>query len=401
MSDVRMTHTQQTDEDILKNFLLDIDCLDELSTWTNKFNLFDILKISKTEIRHSNMLAWLLDPNENHNLKDYFIRSLFEKIAKNINTKDVNIFDILLMNYYEFKIQREWKNIDLLIVSDESQIVICIENKVYSSERGDQLERYKDTIEEHYTNYTKLFLFLTPLGEDSSDTDTWINISYSEIITLLEHSVSKTTLLPEVELLIKNYIDTVRWHIVGDDNLIKICNDIYRRHKKALDLIYENKLDNTQEVSSFILKHMVKLQENRTFIVDESKHSKTYIRFTTEIMSKIMPDTPSETSGWKTKNYYFYELVLKNNSIKLQLSIGRGSFTDEERDNYFKDILQVTNSIVPKATWTWKIIKSWNILKYTDEETIDDIKETLIEKIDEILLKVNSFEIDIATKMNK
>ena len=38
--------------------------------WTSKRNLFDILKISRTEIRHSNMLAWLLNPSENHDLGD-------------------------------------------------------------------------------------------------------------------------------------------------------------------------------------------------------------------------------------------------------------------------------------------------------------------------------------------
>lgn len=46
-----------TDEEVLQNFLLDIDCLDELVPWTKRFNLFDVLKISRTEIRHSNILG--------------------------------------------------------------------------------------------------------------------------------------------------------------------------------------------------------------------------------------------------------------------------------------------------------------------------------------------------------
>ena len=43
-----------SDEDALKNFLLDIVCLNPLSEWTSKFNIFDILKITHTEIRHTN-----------------------------------------------------------------------------------------------------------------------------------------------------------------------------------------------------------------------------------------------------------------------------------------------------------------------------------------------------------
>ena len=61
-------------EKALQDFLLDIDCLDALLPWTGKFNLFDVLKISRTEIRHSNVLSWLLSANENHGLGDSYVR---------------------------------------------------------------------------------------------------------------------------------------------------------------------------------------------------------------------------------------------------------------------------------------------------------------------------------------
>ena len=65
-----MSENILTDEEALQNFLLDIQCLDELLPWTGKFNLFDVLKVSRKEIRHSNMLGWLMDPNENHGFGD-------------------------------------------------------------------------------------------------------------------------------------------------------------------------------------------------------------------------------------------------------------------------------------------------------------------------------------------
>ena len=61
-----MAEDEKDDATVLKEFLLDIDCLDPLAEWTSKFNLFDILKISRVEIRHSNMLSWLVNPNETH-----------------------------------------------------------------------------------------------------------------------------------------------------------------------------------------------------------------------------------------------------------------------------------------------------------------------------------------------
>ena len=47
----------------------------ELSKKYNALNLFEILKITKAEIRHSNFLAWLLDPKGNHRLQDRFLRA--------------------------------------------------------------------------------------------------------------------------------------------------------------------------------------------------------------------------------------------------------------------------------------------------------------------------------------
>ena len=67
------------EEKALQDFLLDIECLDELIPWTGKVNLFDVLKVSKKEIYHSNMLAWLLDPNENHGLGEAFLKGILQK----------------------------------------------------------------------------------------------------------------------------------------------------------------------------------------------------------------------------------------------------------------------------------------------------------------------------------
>ena len=65
----------------LTEFLLDIDCLDELTRKASKINIFDVLKISRTEIRHSNMLDWLLDPNENHGFGDAVLRRFIQFAA--------------------------------------------------------------------------------------------------------------------------------------------------------------------------------------------------------------------------------------------------------------------------------------------------------------------------------
>lgn len=118
--------TQEKDDaTALKDFLLDIQCLDPLSEWTNTFNLFDILKLTRVEIRHSNMLAWLLNPNENHGFGDGVLRGFIQYIVSSFSYND-DIFDMLLMDCHSFIIQREWHNIDIIAFSPNENFLLFI-----------------------------------------------------------------------------------------------------------------------------------------------------------------------------------------------------------------------------------------------------------------------------------
>ena len=98
----------------LEDFLLHIDCLDALSNWQeNHFNVFDVLKISRNEIRHSNVLAWLLNANANHNLGDSFFSGVIHRLLKNgIKGQTVDTAQLLLLNLYSFEIKRELDRFD-------------------------------------------------------------------------------------------------------------------------------------------------------------------------------------------------------------------------------------------------------------------------------------------------
>lgn len=55
----------------------------QLNQQINSFNALKVLKLENHEIRHSNVLAWLLDPKENHGLRDVFIRKMLEYLLLN------------------------------------------------------------------------------------------------------------------------------------------------------------------------------------------------------------------------------------------------------------------------------------------------------------------------------
>lgn len=65
----------------LEELLLDEDFIILISK-TGRLNVFYALQLQNQEIRHSNFLAWLLNPNESHKLGDAFLKELLQIVLK-------------------------------------------------------------------------------------------------------------------------------------------------------------------------------------------------------------------------------------------------------------------------------------------------------------------------------
>ncbi len=371
------------DAKALKSFLLDIECLDPLSEWTSKFNLFDILKITRTEIRHSNMLSWLLNLNENHGLGDSIIRGFVQYVTTTF-PENTDVFNTLLMEYYDFSIQREWHNIDILAVSTKEKFLLCIENKIDSGEHDNQLKRYRKTVEDTYPDYNKMYIYLSPEGLEASEPNYWCSMSYQDVLAIVDNARKKVKLLPEAELLIDNYVQTIRRDIVGDERLAQICAEIYAKHHKALDLVFENRPDRASDIAKIIKEWAIEKTEKGEMEVVLDKCSKSYIRFKTNIMSEIMPDSEEMNSGWNTKNHYFYEIRnIEGKEFFIQLSLSSRNISDELRE-VCNRINEHFPSRQQKENWQWRIPFTTKHSKVDEELSEDKIYEQLNKKLDEI-----------------
>ncbi len=388
---------EEDDETALKSFLLDIDCLNDLSEWTSKFNLFDVLKISRTEIRHSNVLSWLLNPSENHGLGDSVLRGLIQFVVSSYSD-DIDVFDALLLDCHDFVLQREWHSIDILAVSDNQKYVIAIENKIDSKEHDNQLSRYRRIVNDTYPSYKTVLVYLTPDGDESSDPESWYSMSYKDILAIIENARRNTKLLPEASLLIDNYIDTVRRDIVGDARLAHICAEIYAKHQKALDLIFENKPDRASQLADIMHSWASMMTEKGELEYVSDKSAKTYTRFKTKTMSELMPDSISSKSGWGTSNYYFYEIRnIDGREFFMQFSVSSRDIPDDLRDICDR-INRVYPSRMQKTNWQWRTPFT------TKHSKIGDDKEFSEEKIFEQLTKhfeeIKRFETKLQAALN-
>ena len=145
---------------ILDDFILNSSQLLELSPFLKDVNIFDVLRINDYEIRHSNILAWLLDPYGSHGIGNLFVRLFVERVIRNNPDSGYSTLDWAFLDYNNVDVFREkhWADtekrdsLDILmeIESQAKEYLIAIENKVNSKESKDQTLKYREHIEAEY-----------------------------------------------------------------------------------------------------------------------------------------------------------------------------------------------------------------------------------------------------------
>ena len=176
---------------------------------------------------------------------------------------------------------------------------------------------------------------------------------------------------------------------MGDTKLIEICNQIYNKHRKALDIIFEYKIDTAQQISEF-LKKLCKEKASLDLIKFDPKNSiKTHVRFTTLTMTKIFPNLTEPESVWNDDNLYFYQIENRNNMIKIILTIGVKKGFDKSKLGNCTEVISIIKPKDSSPDWVWKYLKTWKVLEYNDQnlESVEaEINEKLEQKFEEIFV---------------
>ncbi|MCD2137911.1 PD-(D/E)XK nuclease family protein [Salinicoccus halitifaciens] len=372
------------EREALQKFLMDTDELDQIEERTSTFNAFETLGIVNKEIRHSNVLGWLMTPNEQHGLGEAFVKKMLQEITKIYGDTLIghDPLQLLLWDYHDLTVRREWRNIDLLAISESNKFIVVIENKVWSKESKHQLKKYQEIIQSEFPDYQKLFIYLTPFGDEASNPDLWKSLSYTQIIEMIESSLNLKANVMEtsVKLFIQQYIETLRRYVVGDYELEKACRDIYFKHKRALDLIFEFKPDIYSEVAE-ILQEIIRNKPG--FILDGS--NKTYIRFTTEVIDQIVEQ---KGQGWtKSHRIPLFEFQNRGDKLALKFIIGPG---EESIRKHIYEIATRNPSVFKgrnrqfKPVYTSLYSKRVIVYDETHEVDYENLKTTLELRLDKI-----------------
>lgn len=235
-----------TAQGLLDAFLVENQELETLNARLSAFNLFNVLRVEKTEIRHSNVLAWLLSPDGSHGLGPVFLRRFLSRLLLNSDATGISLnpSQVELMSFADVEVLREWQNIDVLVRSATNKWCLLIENKIKSRESNGQLERYFDRVKTDRPDYQIIPVYLTLEGDDPSEDGLkvgYLPLGYTQVLELAEQIICqhRNRMPDDAQVFTDHYLETLRRLTMQDQELIDLCKTIYRKHREAIDLIVE------------------------------------------------------------------------------------------------------------------------------------------------------------------
>ena len=224
-----------------------------------EFDALELLGVSRDEETHSNILAWLLNPRENHLMGDFFLRNFL------LETKAVTAEQLRDIDLSNTEVRREWYNVvdgetgflDILILNENAKFACGIENKVFSVEHSGQLTRYRKALEDGYPGFVRSHLFLTrhgDLAKLAEEQESWTPVDYGTILRLVEdteQTLDRGQGLENDKVLVflRQYEKTLRRRIVPETEMRRVANNLYLRHRDAIDLIVKKKKAHIADLS--------------------------------------------------------------------------------------------------------------------------------------------------------
>lgn len=211
----RLPNIDGANSDLLAKRWSQVNGVADLQRRLTRFNIFTALNAMDYETRHSNFLAWLLDPSGTHCFGTRFLNGFLSLIAKKMPSgSEATKLKGILRSTDGLKgatVVREFKRADLLIVDRTLRFVCLVENKIHTGEHSEQLTRYRRMVEQEFPGFHHLFVFLTLRSEEASDS-TYVSLTYEELSLELKGLTEVKEVLPAVEalaLLLHQYVDSI------------------------------------------------------------------------------------------------------------------------------------------------------------------------------------------------
>jgi len=230
----------------LERFFVNNYDLDRIRTHLNRFNPIKTMGLEQRELTHSNILCWLFDPQESHGLGDRFLKSFIaEALQGHEADHQPSALEISHSNMMDAEVRREWFNIDILVLSEQKHWVFVIENKLRTTQHGEQLQRYMNYVKERFgKDYRYGGVFLT-LSDEKPEDDRYAPIRYKVIGELIERLQKQDEhfFSPDVKTFIRHYLEIIEENTGTNkerSELEERARHLYAKHRKVIEFVVKS-----------------------------------------------------------------------------------------------------------------------------------------------------------------
>jgi len=342
---------------VINRLIRDNREIEKLALLMKRFNPFQVLRADSHEIRHSNVISWLLDPCENHHMGDIFLKKIFEifyyigedtgiRISKHKDFEGMAA--IRRARFFDVIVEREKSNMDIVIISRKRKCIIVIENKTTTAGGEKQLQRYAEQLKRAHPgfNVTPGLLRLKSLERkkaESSKAFKYIEITYNDIYDEIEQllELHKNSMNEKVADFLKFYMESLDARLIRrSGRFADLCKYIYEGDKKAFQEIINHKgsigfkddvpegvLDAFQmvldygETHEFDEAYKIFIDKNPIF---ETGRRKSCFWFILEEWEPFLPSIAG--LQWRGLSAYpiacWFEFSKKNNKIYFHIEVG-------------------------------------------------------------------------------
>ena len=208
-----------------------------------EFNTFDVLQNADYEIRHSNVLAWLLRPTETHGVGARFLEWFVDQIDKRLPVANADRLPAIGFEASNVAVWRERDHVDITVLFKEERCLIAIENKVgpASTDHVQQALGYERELREKHKDHTVRSVLLTTSPNGSVDFPGIVHVGWESVHEVIGRFHAEGRFQScGVRTFVRQFLELVeRWFgsagVEGVKKLLDEHHSILQKMRQVLD----------------------------------------------------------------------------------------------------------------------------------------------------------------------
>ena len=272
-----------------------------------EFNTFDVLRYSGYEIRHSNVVAWLLRPADTHGIGarflEWFVHHVFGRFpaAERVRLTETSF------EAGNVEVWRERDYVDVTILFKKEKCLIAVENKPESAHPHhlDQVMGYEETLLGKHRDHTVRSVLLSTSPDGTVNFPGIAHVGWDCVREAIGSVLAAGGFpSPDVQAFIRQYLDMVeRWFRPGSESFRALLDD-HRTVLKEMRRVLEQ--DGDGGVHAMVSADRAEYRDTLARLVRESRHDPKQLRALVANRLKSRGITPQHSNNPSRTVYWLY-----------------------------------------------------------------------------------------------